>query len=180
MVKTGRLHWKLLLLALLLLVGCGYTFPHVYEGPHKVVYVATWKNRTNKLSLDMSIYQSLAQWFQKTSSVALTKEREGADLILSGEIVSIDTPSISWNTSYDASGTKVNLFVRYSLKDSRSGATLWEVPTKLYSADYTVATSTSAADEAAIQKIINDLSEDIYIGVLKRIKKQINQAPPGH
>ena len=42
----------------------------------------TWQNRTNKLGLDMNIYQSLSRWFQKSEAVDLTKEKSGADLIL--------------------------------------------------------------------------------------------------
>jgi hypothetical protein len=173
MLKTGKWGWRLVLFAILLLLhGCGYTFPHVYEGPHRAIYMPTWQNRTNKLGLDMKIYQSLSRWFQKSESVDLTKEKSGADLILAGEILSIDLPSVSWNTISDATGTKVNLHVRYVLKDLKTGAILWEVRNKLYTADYTVSSATIAADDQALAKIIDDMSEDIYIGALNKIRKQ--------
>ena len=172
MPKRALLDWKLLLLCALLLGGCGYTFPHVYEGPNHAIYMPTWQNRTNKLGLDMKIYQSLARWFQKSSSVSLTKDKAGADLILTGEILSIDLPSVSWDTISEVTGTKVNLIVRYALKDKATGKALWEVRDKLYSAHYSVSTVSSAADEEALAKIIDDLAEDIYIGALKKIRKQ--------
>src|SRR5512138_1978971 len=117
--NKGIQGWGVVLLFALLLSGCGYTFPHVYEGPHRVVYMPTWQNRTNKLGLDMKIYQSLAQWFQKSESVDLTKEKSGADLILTGEILSIALPSVAWNTISNATATEVSLHVRYALKDQR-------------------------------------------------------------
>jgi hypothetical protein len=175
MLKTGRYGWGLVLFCTLILGGCGYYFPHVYEGVHKVIYMPTWQNRTNKLGLDMKIYQSLAHWFQKSEAVDLTKEQNGADLILVGEILSINLPSVSWNTVSDATATEVQLYVRYVLKDSKSGKILWEVPNKLYTADYTVKTATSAADDAALAKIIDDMSEDIYLGALHKIRKQQTQ-----
>ena len=79
----------------------------------------------------MTIYQSLSRWFQKTQAVDLTKEQIGADYILSGEILAIDLPTVSWDTNSDATGTKVKLYVRYSLKDRRSGEILWEENNRL-------------------------------------------------
>lgn len=175
MPKQMQWKWSVALLFILFLQGCGYYFPHVYEGAHRVIYVPTWQNRTNKLGLDMRIYQSLSRWFQKSESVTLTKEKSGADLVLAGEILSIDLPSVSWNTISESTSTKVNLYVRYVLKDQKSGKILWEVPNKLYTADYTVPTSTLGADDEALVKIIDDMSEDIYLGALNRIRKQHNQ-----
>ena len=123
----------------------------------------------------MKIYRSLARWFQKSQSVSLTKEKTGADYILTGEILSIDLPTVSWNTDSDATGTKVNLLVRYSLKDLKSGKILWDQNNKIYTADYSVQVLSSAADDEAISKIIEDMSEIIYLGTLKQIRKQ-NQA----
>lgn len=180
MLNTGRGRWGVALLCMLVLGGCGYSFPHVYEGSHRSIYMPTWQNRTNKLGLDMKIYQSLSRWFQKTAAVDLTKEKGGADLILAGEILSIDLPSVSWNSISDATGTKVKLYVRYVLKDSKSGKILWEVPKKLYTEDYTVKTVTSAADDEALAKIIEDMSEEIYLGTLHKIRKQQQQTQPAH
>jgi hypothetical protein len=69
-----------------LLGGCGYYFPHVYDGPEKSVYMPNWKNRTDKLGIDAVMYQSLSIWFQKSKAIRITKKKETADLILAGEI----------------------------------------------------------------------------------------------
>lgn len=162
----------LMLTFLLFVSSCGYYFPHVYEGPRRVIYMPSWKNRTNKLNLDMKIYQSLSRWFQKIQSVDLTKDKIGADYSLSGEIIAIDLPTVSWNSNSAATGTKVQLFVRYALKDLKSGKILWDENNKLYTADYTVQAANSAADDEALSKIINDMSEIIYLGTLKQLRKQ--------
>lgn len=175
MAKTPSTFWALLLASLLLLGGCGYYFPHDYQGPQRVIYAATWNNRTNKLNLDMRIYQSLSRWFQKTQSVDLTKERMGADYALSGEIMSIDLPSVSWSSNSDATGTKVALYVRYTLKDLKTGKVVWEVNNKLYTADYTVQVASIAADDEALSKIIEDMSEDIFLGTLNKLRKKAAQ-----
>lgn len=171
MTKTPSTFWALLLVSLLLLGGCGYYFPHDYQGPRRVIYAATWNNRTNKLNLDMRIYQSLSRWFQKTQSIDLTKEKAGADYVLSGEVISIDLPTVSWNSSSSTTGTKVSLYVRYSLKNLKTGKVVWEVNSKLYTADTTVQVATVASDDEALGTIIEDMSENIYLGVLKKLRQ---------
>lgn len=172
MMRKPALLVCLMLTCLLFVSSCGYYFPHVYEGPHRVIYMPSWKNRTNKLNLDMKIYQSLARWFHKTESVVLTKDRAGANYVLTGEILSIDLPTVSWNTNSDATGTKVNLIVRYSLKDLKSGKILWDENNRLYTADYSVQVVSSASEDEALSKIIEDMSEIIYLGTLKQLRKQ--------
>ena len=153
------------MIALLALAGCGYYFPHVYDGPEQVVYMPDWENRTSKLGLDNRIYQVLARWFQKSEAVQLTKERGGADYILAGEIVGIDLPSVSWDGVSRASDVNVKLVVRYVLKDLKSGKIVWEVPSKLYTADYTEKKISAAGDELALREIVDDIAKDIYMGL---------------
>ncbi|NLX17750.1 MAG: hypothetical protein GXY53_00505 [Desulfobulbus sp.] len=172
MPKLMRWRWGAAVLALLLLYGCGYYFPYAYDGEHRVIYMPAWSNRTNKLGLDMKIYQSLAHWFQKSSSITLTREKSRADFILDGEILAVELPSVSWDSISEVTGSKLNLFVRWVLKDQKSGTVLWEVPKKLYTEDYRMATSVMATEDDALKKIIEDMSEDIYLGALKRIRKQ--------
>ncbi len=178
MLKTGKLGWSIVLLFSLVLGGCGYYFPNVYQGPPRIVYMPTWQNRTNKLGLDNKIYQSLARWFQKSEAIALTKDKTKADLILTGEIISIYLPSVSWDGVSDSTGTKVKLFVRYVLKDFKTGAVLWEVPKKLYTADYAINNNAIITDEEALSTIIEDMSEHIYLGTLSKIRKQNQQTSP--
>lgn len=177
MKRSGRVSLALFLLSVFFLAGCGYYFPNVYEGPEQVIYMPNWENRTNKLGLDSRIYQSLSRWFQKLEAVKLTKERSGADYILAGEIVAIDLPSVSWDGVTRASGINVKLIVRYVLKDLETGQIVWEVPGKLYTADYTEQRVSSSGDEISLREIVDDMSEDIYVGTLHRIRRQMQTAP---
>ena len=167
----------LLALALPALAGCGYYFPHVMDGPERVIYMPDWENRTNKLSLDNRIYQSLARWFQKTDAARITKTREGADYILAGEVQSIDLPSVSWDGVTRSKSINVVLVVRYALQDAKTGKLIWEVPGKLYTADYAEERVSAAGDEQALDEIIGDLAEDIYIGAMRRLRHQSEGGP---
>lgn len=180
MLKIGKFGGSIVLVFALFLSGCGYYFPHVYHGPARVVYMPTWQNRTNKLELNNKIYQSLARWFQKSEAISLTKDNTKGDLILTGEILSIDLPSVSWDGVSDATSTKVKLFVRYVLKDLKTGAILWEVPRKLYTADFVINRDNTITEDEALKIIIEDMSEHIYLGILNKIRKQNQQTPAAH
>lgn len=173
-MRTPKFILPVLLILTFILGGCGYYFPHVYDGPTKKVYMPTWNNRTSKLGLDAKLYQSLSRWFQKSDSIILTKKKEEADLILTGEIMSIDLPSVSWNANSRATEVNVRLVVRYVLKDMHTENLLWEVPRELWTEAYsTKGGSTVLADKenVALEQIISDISERIYLGTLEKLRK---------
>ena len=158
--------------------GCGYYFPHVYEGPARTIYIPNWQNRTSQLGLDAKIYQSLSRWFQKSGTIEVTKKKEEADLILAGEIVDIDLPSISWDRNARSTEVKVRLNVRYVLKDLKTEKIIWEVPRELWTEEYSTLGGSSVMSEnerKALEQILSDMSEKIYLGTLDRLRKESKQ-----
>lgn len=157
-----------------LLGGCGYYFPHIYDGPERSVYMPNWKNRTDKLGLDAVMYQSLSFWFQKSKAIRITKKKETADLILAGEITYIDLPSVAWDGNARATDIKVELALRYMLKDLKSGKILWEVPNERWTEDFNTLTLQAETEDEALKQIIDDISQKIYLGTLEKLRK-LNQ-----
>ena len=155
-----------------LLGGCGYYFPHIYDGPEKSVYMPNWKNRTSKLGIDAVMYQSLSIWFQKSKAIRITKKKETADLILAGEITFIDLPSVAWDGNARATDVKVRLGLRYVLKDLKNGEILWEVPNDIWTEDFGTLNETADSEDEALKIILDDVSEKIYLGVLNKLRKQ--------
>ena len=153
-----------------LINGCGYYFPNVYDGPEVSVYMPNWKNRTDKLGIDNVMYHSLAEWFQKADKIQLTKNRESADMVLAGEIISIHLPGIGWNTDARTTDAKVELTLRYILKDLEHGDILWEVPNTVWTEDYSTLAEQADNEDEAIEQILEEVSEKIYLGTISRIR----------
>ncbi len=154
-----------LLLLTVFITSCGYHNPNIYSGPHKTIYVKKWQNRTSQLGLDSDLYRSLTEWFQNSSALSIVGEKNGADLILAGEIISITLPSLAYNSSTVASEVKVRLQVRYILKEISTNKILLEVPNQIWSEEYIVNPSSSANiknEEKALETIVNDISKRIY------------------
>jgi hypothetical protein len=174
-LKSFSRYLPLFVLSVFLLTSCGYHNPYVYTGPDISVYITTWPNRTSELRLDSKIYQSLIKWYQKSGgSIKVKKEKEGADLILAGEIVSIDLPSLSYGSGGITKEVKVRLTIRYILKNLKTGKVLAEVPNQVYAEAYTISSSSSATkdnESKALDQIIDDLSEKIYLRTLNELKQ---------
>ena len=176
-----RQRWAALSLLLPLVAalgGCGYSFPALKDdGKPRIIYMADWENRTQKLALDSQIYQNLARWFRKSAAFRLTKNREGADYVLAGEILSIDLPSVSWSSRALATDVKLSLNTRYVVKDLKSGKIVWEVPGKTYTSDFAADMEVNSFSESnALREIVGDLAEDLYVGLLHRIRREEQDA----
>lgn len=169
------IRWIFLSIAVaVFLSGCGYRNPYVYSGPDKSIYVTTWKNRTSDLQLDAQIYQELIKWFQKSGSLKITKNKEGADFILAGEIISIDIPSLAFDGTNTASDVRLTLNVRYIFKDLATERTLIEKPSESWQRTYTItgdAAETRDNANEAQELIIEDLAQSIYQRTLLEISK---------
>lgn len=167
--------WILVAAAIaVLVIGCGYRNPYVYSGPDKSIYVTTWKNRTSNLQLDAQIYQELLKWFQKSGSLRITKDKEGADYILAGEIVSIDIPSLAYDAANDASDVKLKLRVRYIFKDLVNDRVLFQKQMVERRQSYTVtgdAAETRDNYNEALDTLVEDLAQDIYQKTLVELSR---------
>ena len=154
--------------------SCGYHNPNVYSGPAKSIYMTEWKNRTSELAIQSKIYRSLTKWFQKSSSISVVRKKSSADLILAGEIISIDLPSLSYGIDNRATEVKVKLRVRYILKEISTNKVILEVPDEVWTQEYLVgitSTVTSDNEEKALDIILEDLSQKIYRNTVSGIPK---------
>lgn len=164
----------LLLFLAVIFSSCGYRNPNVYSGPAKSIYMAQWKNRTSELNIHSKLYRSLTRWYQKSSSISVVREKDSADLILAGEIVSIDLPSLSFGIDSRTTEVKVKLRVRYILKEIATNKIIIEVPSELWTQEYLVGNNSTLSvnnEEKALDIILEDLSEKIYRNTVSGIPK---------
>lgn len=164
----------LLLIVLLIVTACGYHNPNIYGGPPKTIYLAEWKNRTSRLGLDSQIYRSLTRWFQKSESISTVRKKEGADLILAGEIISQELPSLSYGSDSTTTEVKVKLRVRYILKEISSNKIVLEVPNQTWTEEYLTSSSSTSNlnnEREALETIVDDLSRIIYQRTITEVPK---------
>lgn len=172
-MKTVRKYIPIVVL-LFLVVACGYRNPNVYTGPPKAIYITDWKNRTNKLNLDSQLYRSLVRWFQNASSISTVRTKDGADIILAGEIVSLELPSLAYGTNLVATEVRVRLRVRYIIKEISTNKIMVEVPDETWTQEYLVSSNSNTNidnENKALDIILDDLSQKIYQRTVAEIPK---------
>lgn len=114
----------------------------------------------------------MLEWFQKSDSLQIVKDKQSADLILGGEVISIDLPSLSYGANNTTREVKLNLKVRYILKDLQSGKVLFQVSEQNRTEDYTVGADSSATadnEKEALETIIDEMSQEIYLKTLTKL-----------
>jgi len=151
-------------------VGCGYHNPYVMpeQGslPPAKLYFEIWPNRTNELGLESKIYRTLRFWFKKSKIIHTTTDKNEADFLLEGEIVSINLPGLSYGTFDRAVEVKAILKVRYALKQNRDGKILWEVPAQVFEEAIVLGndpSTTRGSKKKALALISDDLAEAVYL-----------------
>ncbi len=172
-MKFKYLSLLLIVLLFLVLGGCGYHNPYVYNGPEKTVYLATWKNRTNELQLTFKLQQSLIKSFQRVESIKVVNNKNDADLIVGGEIVSISLPSLT----YKNKNTKdVNIRLRYNYigKDLTNNKILFKKADQLKTEEYNTTgniASTKFEENEALETILDEISLEIYQNTLSKLSQ---------
>lgn len=168
---AATLYRYAVVLALLLLQNsCGYHNPYTtdgrpQEGPTSL-HLAVWPNRTNELGLEALFYRSLTGWFKKSGHINLTNDRDHADLLLFGEITTIDLPSVSYGLHDRATEIEVRLTVNLALQSRQAGSILWQEPHLTLVEPFTVGLNseeTRANKEQALARMARNLSETIYL-----------------
>ncbi|MBU1565370.1 MAG: hypothetical protein KJ630_07060 [Proteobacteria bacterium] len=172
-MKTVSRLFPLIVIACIV-AACGYRNPNIYNGPHKNIYITEWKNRTSELGLDSKLYRSMTRWFQKSGSISTVRQKDGADLILAGEVVSLELPSLSYGANNITSEVKVRLRVRYIVKEIATNKILIEIGDQTWEESYLVSTNNSTNmdnESKALDKIIEDMSQKIYQRTISSITK---------
>ena len=114
------------LLVPLLFAGCGYHFSGGGQLPQnaKTICVQVFENKSGESGLDHAIANEIIYYFTRFKNVKLV-DKEEAQAVLSGIIVSATESSIAHKTSYVTTGRRIKVVVDVRLT-AAGGAVLWK------------------------------------------------------
>lgn len=165
--------YKIKLLLLLLFVvasgaGCGYKFSGGGKLPSGtgVICISLFSNRSSEVMLENTIANDLVYEFtrngQKTS-----KDEGSADSIMTGEIKSVTSETVTHTTSLTSVENRVTVVLLAQLKNQK-GSVLWEksniTDSEVYAVDSDNTVDSSARKEA-LKKISERVATKIYSGM---------------
>lgn len=159
-----------------LLSACGYRNAYVASSNSKPISVnrSLWANNTGEIGLETIMYQSVSRWLRKSSLIHLVDDPNKADYKLTGKLVSVDFPEISYGRYRVATELRANLRVDIAIIDTATDKKIWKKNN--YRFTETLDTSgdpmqLQANKKAALKKITNDIGEMIYLRFINNIMR---------
>ena len=124
-------------LVLSVLAGCGYQFrvegagptiggadPAAAQGPAPRLVIRTLVNRSFEPNLETRYTNYLRYEFSSGSGAHVVPDFEAADLILTGEILSVAAPTLSFSQT-STTESRAEVVVRVSVEDARTKKMVW-------------------------------------------------------
>jgi hypothetical protein len=65
------------------------------------------------------------------------------------------------------------------LKNLKTGKILWEVPNDIWTENYNTLTDRADTEDEAVEEILDEVSEKIYLGTLSKIRKMNREVSDG-
>jgi len=170
-----------LLLILLITAGCGYHNPNMLppekQGRVLKLHVPIWPNPTNEIRLASDIHNALQDWLGQSKQFTLVNNAGEADYVLNGKINAVSYTGRAYDANDRAQALIATLSVSYTVTDSRTGKTAWQ---STFALSETYSLQTDAHKKQAVDTLVDNLGEDIYIrlySAISRYEKNISREP---
>ena len=160
---------------ILFVAGCGYKNPYAGPNGDRTISLSAsmWENQTSELGLESVLFNSLNNWLQKSRQIHLASTPAEADYQLSGKILSVSHPGLSYGDFDRVKELQAMLTVEFAFKEAETGKILWQETKNIQEEPYVIgadAVRTQGNKKDAFEKIAEDLAEEVYLRVLNFMK----------
>ena len=152
-----------LLLAAVLLAGCGYSTRGSLPDHIKTVAVPIFKNRTLEPGVESAITSGVVNAFSSGGRVKVVPLDE-ADAILEGEVVSYSLDGLTFDRNANVRAYRLRLVLNVEFRDVRRSAMLWRQEGLQETSDFQVAgqvSDTIARGQGAVQQAAAEIGRKV-------------------
>lgn len=164
------LYCLLLTVCCSLLSSCGYRSPYLIDNPagdRVTIHIPMWKNRTNRAGLEFTFLEAMHDWFRKNSHIQTVPTQKGADYTLTGAILAINLPGLSYGEHEKVIESEARLTVSFSLM---YGDHIYRKENELVLEEAFVTGSDVGKTRSNLNHVLanmaDDLAESIYFSML--------------
>jgi hypothetical protein len=169
----------LLPLALVLALSCGY---HVRSSIGKLpedmksIGIPTFKNLTNEFKIEQIITRSVLKEFTASTRSRVDSSNSGVDLVLLGEIRSVELLPVIYRTQTAGEKTfgsafKITLHVAVKLVRQRDSAVIWQNDDFIFSERYILNANVRdffSEENPAMERMAHSFSSSLVSAILNR------------
>lgn len=152
-----------LVLAALLVAGCGYSTRGSLPDHIKTVAVPIFKNRTLEPGVESAIPPGVVNAFSSGGRVKVVPLDE-ADAVLQGEVVGYSLDGLSFDTNANVRAYRLRLVLNVEFRDVRRSAMLWRQEGLSETSDFQVAgqvSDTIARGQGAVQQAAAEIGRKV-------------------
>ncbi len=152
-----------LVLAAILLAGCGYSTRGSLPDHIKTVAVPIFKNRTLEPGVESAITSGVVNAFSSGGRVKVVPLDE-ADAVLQGEVVGYSLDGLSFDTNANVRAYRLRLVLNVEFRDVRRSALLWRQEGLSETSDFQVAgqvSDTIARGQGAVQQAAAEIGRKV-------------------
>lgn len=156
------------LLALLMLAGCGYRFlpsGQNIDPQVRTVFIESFANKTSEANVEDQFRTCFSDLFARTDRFRLAADKAFAHAILSGSIESIGTTHLAIGKDSRALEERITMTLDITLIRQDGQQVLWSARNIAGTAEYLIDPNIEVTNnnrKAALSRLIRDLSERAY------------------
>ena len=163
MTRTGRAAAVGLVLLVLGLAGCGYSFRGNLPDHIKTVAVPVFVNKTTEPAVESFLTSAVVDAYASNGRLRVVKTEE-ADAILTGEVIGYNVMSIAYDNVANVRQYRLAVTMNLRLRDVKKNAILFEQQGLKEQADFQVlgaVSQTISNEEAAVRTAANLVGRSI-------------------
>ena len=162
-----------LLFVVLVFAGCGYHNPNMLppdkQGRVLKLHIPILPNPTNEIRLASDINNALQDWLGQSKQFTLVNNSGDADYVLNGRINAVSYTGRAYDAKDRAQALIATLNIDYTVTDTQTGKPAWEA--KGFALTETYSLQTDAHKRQALETLVDNLSEQIYLRLYSAISR---------
>lgn len=168
------IYCSLVLLAAILLNGCGYhvagTSDHLPSGWNSIA-VPIFVNNTTTYRIEQKFTEAVIREFITRSKYHIIQDTASADAVLHGEVLSIETAPVLFNaTTGEVTTMLVTVHTKIDLVDNKTQKPVYENNDMVFRSEYQISPDVKSffnEQDPAVQRMSRDLASHIVADVLE-------------
>lgn len=154
--------------------GCGYHVAgHATQLPSdwKAIAVPAFKNDTTRYRIEQRFTEAVIREFITRTKYRVVQDTSSADVVLQGEVLSIDTTPVLFNaTTGEVTTMLVTVHTKVQLIDSKTQKPVYENDDMTFRDEYQISSDVNSffeQQDPALERMSRDLASHLVAGVLE-------------